>query len=205
MPVRDILLKDRLRGLKTYCVGGLPFKDVNQAIQFVIERPWIVPFWPELPMRGRTESVLYRVERSARNEWKGYDQEEATGLFAFKDYVLKSKKKPPVIKCQTLGPASYLDYRQAFKQNETKLLEQAAEITLKNIRYQKNFFKSIETPVLVVIDEPALDKWWDWNSTTKDIVSDLLQSLIREAMKEDIYVGLHTCGCQSPRFLKFDL
>src|SRR5262245_37301535 len=99
-------LRNLLKDYSLYCVGSLPYRDAERAVDFVLSRPEILPFWPELPQRSPNEEMLPRSETALKPDWHGFSRENASGLFALKDRLKFRKIKLNLLKLQLMGPVS---------------------------------------------------------------------------------------------------
>ncbi|NLF24465.1 MAG: hypothetical protein GX589_02245 [Deltaproteobacteria bacterium] len=187
-----------------FCVGSLPFSDAQQAVEFVLARPKIMPFWPELPQRSSSEFMLARTERVAAAEWSGYAADESSGLYALAERLGQGQPLA-LIKAQLMGPLSFMSYSQGMHGSFADNLEMATAICLKQVLWQRTFLKPYGKALLFVLDEPALKDW--------DRLDDSEKTLLREAYSY-LYVtisdlggllGLHSCSGFELEFLEFPI
>jgi hypothetical protein len=186
-----------------FCVGSLPFTDAAAAVRFIFERPWILPFWPELPQRSFSEFMLTRTERTASAEWAGYTPEEASGLFAIQDFLQSGAAAPELLKCQLMGPLSFMSYSQRMVGSFRENLDLAAALCLKQLVWQMEFVAGFGSRALFVLDEPALIGWRQLSEEERDMLSGAYSYLYASVSDMDCHFGLHSCAAFEPDFLNF--
>jgi hypothetical protein len=187
------------------CVGSLPFTNADDAATFLLERPLLMPFWPELPNLGHAELMLERAKRAQQQNWNGYLESEASGLFALKKKQSARSEKFPLLKGQVAGPLTCL--RFLGQTSSISRLDEFAEVALRQIQWQAEFVSDICNKFLVVLDEPALTFWPQVSESDKTIVCDVYERILKKLHPQGIFVGIHSCKSISPEILdlSFDL
>lgn len=186
--------------IKTYshfCVGSLPFLEAPQAVSFITARPWILPFWPELPIKDRAEESIARAERALDPLWDGHHTNEVSGLYAFKDYLVGTQRRYPIIKCQLAGPLTAMCHTSKSFQIDKKLsfasLEECTKACIKQIAWQIDTFAGLADSFLVVLDEPELRIWTELDELSRERLLEVLSYLYVRISEMGAYVGYHVC------------
>jgi hypothetical protein len=186
-----------------YCVGSLPFSDPRLAVQFVLDRNFILPFWPELPQRSEREFALTRTERAAEDSWQGYELDEASGLFALREALLQTAPRPEVLKAGVLGPLTHALYSEILQGSFEEKLSAAVQICLRQIAWQRNALGECAEQLLFVVDEPGLVQWPRLSPDDQAIVRSQFSYLYVRTTEAGDYLGLHTCAPLLDTFLDF--
>ena len=176
-----------------FCCGSLPFKDPNMALDFIFKRPWILPFWPELPSISPAELMVNRAARVLRESWSGYAPSEALGLYSLRHYLDLRGVKLPILKCQVGGPLTLVEYSRELSENWDDALQVATDICLEQIHWQITFFEGLTERLLFVIDEPALGKWNDLGERCQSRIVDAFSSIYVQVSERNCFLGLHSC------------
>jgi len=188
-----------------FCVGSLPFDDPEEAVSFVLSRPYILPFWPELPKRSDAELMLNRARGALSSSWKGYSPAEAAGLYALRDRLKKEKRSLPLLKCQVLGPLTFVMFVHDFDEGRDEALTLAGELCLRQIEWQQQFLAETGSALLFVLDEPALG-WWNVASPdAREKLREVYSTLCVGLSERRLYLGLHACSAFHPGFLNLPL
>jgi len=198
-PLRDILASRYL----TYCVGSLPFTDSVEAVQFVLDRNWIVPFWPELPKKSEGESMLARSEKALASDWDGYTPEEASGLYEIRKALADRNKSLPILKCQLMGPLTHALFSDHLSGNLLDRLQVTIGACIKQIEWQREFLAELDTQLLFVLDEPGLIEWKNIDEQIKQKIRDVYSYIFVQVGEGRSYLGLHFCSAFDVEFLKF--
>ncbi|MDC0358946.1 hypothetical protein OAO01_09025 [Oligoflexia bacterium] len=199
-------LKDILSSrYTTLCVGSLPFTDPGQAVKFILDRPWILPFWPELPQKSEKENMLSKAERALDPEWDGYSDEEVSGLYEMRKILAVQDKQPALIKCQLMGPISHALYSDRLSGGLVERLDVTVAACLRQIEWQRTFLSELNTELLFVLDEPALSEWSTFNDKMRKKALDALSYIYVQGGEKGLYLGLHTCSAFDIEFLKFPI
>ncbi len=187
------------------CVGRLPFTSASVATSFLLDRPLIVPFWPELPNIGSAELMLERAKKAQDNGSKGYGESEAAGLFALKNKLCAASARLPLLKGQVAGPLTCL--RLLGQTSSVNRLEEFAEVALRQVLWQAQFVSEFADNFLVVLDEPALTFWPQLSESDRAIICDVYEQILKKLQSKGVFVGVHSCKSISPEILdvSFDL
>lgn len=202
---RRTLSQKLLPRFSTYCVGSLPYVDPKEALNFVFEHDWIVPFWPELPLRRDSELMLSRAERVLTSGWNGYAEAEAACLFALRDRLESASTGLDIIKCQVLGPLSFLLYSQQLQGTFKQRIQEAAKITLQQIRWQHRFLESFCDDFIFVVDEPGLIEWSALDVYERRMLQEAYSYLFVSVSELEAFMGMHSCSAFDHEFLSFPI
>lgn len=193
------LLKNRY---SHFLVGSLPFRDPIEAVTFILSRPYILPFWPELPRKDERELMISRGLRSMDSGWKRYDEEEASGLYEIKKRADREGLHFPVFKCQLPGPFTL--YSNASSRREpASIAAEFAQACIRQIEWQKSFLGSAAGTLLFVLDEPSL---FQIEELSQDELIELESGYlaIRSAAGDArTFFGLHCCAPFNVRAASF--
>jgi len=184
-------------------MGSLPFLDSAQAVNFVLDRTYIIPFWPELPQRGTEELMLSRAERALHPSWSGYLSGEASALFTFVDKI--SRKRPALIKGQMCGPLTLAVYSEAMSGSFSEKLVGARDACLKQLVYQRQILSHGDSRLLLLLDEPALVNFRELSLQEWASYLEVLSYLYVAAQEHNCFLGLHSCSAFDRSFLKFTI
>jgi len=190
----SIQLASLISNYTHFAVGSLPFQDPDQAVDFIIERPWILPFWPELPRRAESERSLSRSVRALDTSWFGYEASEASGLFALRKKLERSDFRPALLKCHVLGPLTFLKHFQNPSSNFSQAVRPALEGCLKQIEWQMSFLSDFKLPLLFVLDEPELSRFNELSFVEKERLREAYTYLYVSVSERGGYLGVHNCG-----------
>lgn len=186
-------------------VGSLPFVDPQKAVEFVLKRSWLMPFWPELPKLSGKETSLAKGERALKADWDGYELDEAAGIYELRKLLVEADKSLALLKCQLLGPLSLSLYAQGLSGSLEERLELAQDAVMKQIHWQRDFLREVNVPILVLLDEPGLGGWSSFDLNLRRKISDIYSYLYIQLSERGNFLGLHCCGSFSIDFLKFPL
>lgn len=178
----------------TFCVGSLPFKDADSAVEFVRSQPWILPFWPELPQKDAAEFMVPRSDRALQSAWHGYSANEAAGLFALIKTLESSHAVVPIVKGQLLGPLSHAFFSEELEGDFSTKLRAASVACMRQIEWQISALAKISPAVLLVLDEPGFVHWDKLAALEKDLVREQLTYLYVSAGERNCYLGIHSCA-----------
>ena len=188
-----------------YCVGSLPFTDPQQAVSFILNRPQILPFWPELPQRCVEEAILPKSVRSFDSGWQGYSVQEAAGIYCLRQRLEDQKRRLSIVKCQLVGPLTALLYGKRGSDINGALLEEACRVCIKQIDWQGDFLSGIADRCLFVIDEPALCHCPMLTPAQRKLVKEAFSHLSAAVHERKNFFGLHSCDCFEPDMLRLPL
>ncbi|RMD88024.1 MAG: hypothetical protein D6808_00425 [Candidatus Dadabacteria bacterium] len=188
-------LKSLVKPYSFFCVGSLPFAQAERACEFVLSHESILPFWPELPKASPHQFMLSRSERASEPGWRGYTKEEASGFFEF----VGKMETLPVLKCQLMGPVSYLKYSSDNVIFSSELFQRAVQIAWRQMHWQRQQIP-MNTCIIFVLDEPVIgnDAYWH-----RDEVFEGYSYLYARISELNSYIGVHICGKLSEKV--FDL
>ncbi len=188
-------------GYTHYCCGSLPFRDAVEAVNFIISRPWILPFWPELPQLGLLEMMVNRTQSVSSSNWRGYSDIEAHGLYALREMMRGSDSKLPIVKCQLVAPFTIVEYSKIKGESFEESLAIATELCQKQIAWQKEFLKEVASSFLFVMDDPALVKWRTLDESSKVKILESYNSIYVRTSEDGSFLGLHSCAGYEPELL----
>jgi|GEM_PF-2803198 len=171
-----------------FCVGSLPHKDPGAALDFIMRRPWIIPFWPELPAVSRQELMLPRALRALENEWNGYRKDEASGLYALKSFLDKNGRAP-LLKCQLPGPLTIVQAMPG-RGDWSEKLKVAVKACLKQVYWQWEFLRDSAAALLFVFDEP----FFGFSEKHEQQILEAYTYLYVRTTELGCSAGIHTCA-----------
>lgn len=184
-----------------YCVGSLPFSSAPEAVSFILERPWIVPFWPELPQISCSELMLSRAEGANRINWIGYQPRQASGFFELLSQIRQSNSRLEIVKGQLAGP---LTLAQAGRSLDLSCLRQAVAQTQRQLMWQFKELQTVAAAVLLVLDEPALSLLGGLGDGVREYLLDAYRELKGFLNSEAGFLGVHFCCEPEPSFTELD-
>lgn len=200
-------LTELLAPYEFLCIGSLPFPDEARALNFVLRNEHVVPFWPELPRSASSELMLARSDRAARSSWNGYSKEEAAGLYALREALEAGVFRPSLLKCQVMGPCSYLLFGDPQLENLKTSLGSAIESCVRQIEWQCDFLQAVpaseRTPLFFLLDEPGLVNWPNFSDEDRQALEEFYSYLYVTVAERGAYLGIHTCSGFSFDFFRF--
>lgn len=195
------ILTDLLQPFTRLCLGSLPFIEPAEALRFIRERPYIVPFWPELPLRGSGELMLARADRALSDGWTGYDRSDGAGFLALRE-ALSDGWQPALLKIQVCGVTTHARWSSRLTGTFADRLAYAVDGVLRQVRWQSSELQELSSaPIIVFLDEPGLDP--QWSAAEWELVTRAVSYLYTSLGSMDTSVGIHSCAPLSPRM--FDL
>lgn len=183
-----------------FCVGSLPHKDAKTAVEFVLSHKQVIPFWPELPNAARTEESLPKAERALLPTWRGYTEQEASGLFELKNRLNQIEQRLSVLKVQLMGPLSILRFSEGLEGSFERKAELVSVAIGKQFLWLAEFCKSLTGTLLVQFDEPGFGLYSELTSEEKQIVDEMYSYFYVQAQELGIYLGMHSCAQVGPEF-----
>lgn len=154
-------------------VGSLPYLRIGPALRFVAAQAPVVPFVPELPLLGKSETMRERVGEPA--------EYVKTRNAAF---VAMRFPRAKLVKTQVCGPFTHAAAR-------SERLEASTQAVIARVQFELDSLASLRQPKLLVIDEPALTAL---TQRAQSRVADSLRSVFDAIRQRGAYVGLHDCG-----------
>jgi hypothetical protein len=205
--MKSAMLGDLISGgdQRFLCIGSLPFNDPYQAVSFVLDHRAVVPFWPELPRRSDAELMVNRARLALSPNWNGYQEEEASGLFALRGVLSESPSRVPLLKGQIAGPMTTLRYAGALDQGFAAGLELAQAACLRQAAWQLRMFSGCAENILLVFDDPALRDWRTLGGREQAQLREVYSYLYVSITEQGGHAGLHSCAPFEPDLLSFPI
>lgn len=178
-------------GWTHFGVGSLPFNDPKVAVDFILQRPWLLPWWPELPRLSKSELMMPKAWRAARSDWRGYQRDEAAGLFELLGRCESEQIRFPLLKHQLPGPLTMVFWGRARAADS---MDDATQACVKQMEWLLEASSGCCERHLFVLDEPALCEFDALPPEERKTLNDFYSYLCVRLVDQRAFLGFHCCG-----------